>query len=302
MKSPTTSAETAKEPLQGQVATPDGLADVTDDTGGAAPVAAPPVPVLPEPEPPPPPPKKKTHACGWCGREFKSGPSLGGHKKNCPKRPPGGAKADKARKKTSDERKETAETAQPANPRPAPIPLGDAFSGAPKIPERRSADQAAQDAGEAVAHGLQDMDRVGHNAAGFATLMLRLQRGKVGVPELSALACKTALPPPLDDDEYQMLCAVWGDDAIDIPPNLLKALVTGSIFLPRLLEHETFGPQLKKLGSRMFGKLFGEPEEEPAPATVARPAAPPPPPPPAAQPDPQPTPISPAAAAAWGSV
>ncbi len=134
-------------------------------------------------------------------------------------------------------------------------------------------------------------------------LVGRLSQGHVGIPELGALACETALPPPLQDAEYAALCAVWGEDALDIPPNLLKFLVTASIFGPRLLTHETIGPKLRELGDRAaqrFG-LGGEPEKKPAPAIVARPAKPAPAPPTNNKPEPEPA-KPPSVSAVWDNV
>lgn len=129
------------------------------------------------------------------------------------------------------------------------------------------------------------------DARSIGKLVARLGQGHVGVPEIGALACETALPPPLKDAEYTALCAVWGDDALDIPPNMLKFLVTASIFGPRLLAHESIGPAIKA-GATKIGQRFGLVASDPAPPPPL-PRRPPPPPPPVAAATPPPPPKEP---------
>ena len=149
--------------------------------------------------------------------------------------------------------------------KPQAIRLDTAFS-------RSTAGEGAQRAKAALVgdpkalQGAMDGD-----ARSVGKIVSRLSQGHVGVPEIGALACETALPPPLKEAEYAALCAVWGDEALDIPPNVLKLLVTASIFGPRLLAHESIGPAIKN-GAAKIGRKLGLVEEEPAqlPARPAR--------------------------------
>jgi len=132
---------------------------------------------------------------------------------------------------------------------------------------------------------MQNAEAAGGGPVGMAALLVRLQRGQIGIPELSAVACEHMIPPPLKDSEYQSLVAVWGDEALDLPPNLVKGLVTAAILGPRIWDHETMGPPLRHFVARLSGGMFGQLAEEPEPENLARPAQPP-----APKPEPEPTP------------
>ena len=130
--------------------------------------------------------------------------------------------------------------------KPRPISLDDAY----RAPA--TATEAAERAKAALIGDPEALDGASRGEPrAVGKLVSRLAQGRVGVPELGALACETALPPPLKDTEYTALCAVWGEDSLDIPPNVLKFLVTVSIFGPRVASHETLGPALKKLATRI---------------------------------------------------
>jgi hypothetical protein len=185
-----------------------------------------------------------------CGKgPFKSKAGLVSHKRWCNKKNP---------------------DAQATNQKPRPIKIDAAYS-------RSDATEGAQRAKAAL---IGDPAALEGAASGdvrsIGKIVSRLSQGHVGVPEIGALACETALPPPLKETEYVALCAVWGDEALDIPPNMLKFLVTASIFGPRLLTHETIGPAIKRGAAKLAARFgIGAPEEPaPAPAPAYRPPPP----------------------------
>ena len=150
-----------------------------------------------------------SHSCSWCGRGFKSGPALGGHKKNCPKRPEGGAAAEKKAKKQAKKQRPAGDPVDPARAwRPPPRRAGAAPAAAAPTPGAAAAAAAAA-ARESLEDGAQHVAAAGGGIPGMARLVGRLQEGKVGVPELSALACESNLPPPLKPAEYAALVGVW---------------------------------------------------------------------------------------------
>jgi hypothetical protein len=186
-----------------------------------------------------------------CGKgPFKSKAGLVSHKRWCDK------------KKPDD---------QTENQKPRPIKIDAAYS-------RSDATEGAQRAKAALIGDREALEgAVSGDARSIGKIVSRLSQGHVGVPEIGALACETALPPPLKEAEYVALCAVWGDEALDIPPNALKFLVTASIFGPRLLTHETIGPAIKRGAAKLAARFGIGEKEEPAPAPA--PAYRPPPPP-----------------------
>ncbi len=179
--------------------------------------------------------------CQYCGKgPFKSRAGLASHERWCKAKP----KAEKA-EQTLDP------VATPETPdRPKPVKLESLYSPEPQRPA--TAVHAAQAAQDAITGDPELLESAaGGDLKSAGKLIGRLSAGKVGVPELSALACQTALPPPLAETEYQALCAVWGDDDLDIPPGVLKFLVTASIFGPRLMQHPQIGPSISSLGKRL---------------------------------------------------
>ena len=154
-------------------------------------------------------------ACADCGRTFAKKQSLGGHRSRCKVRLAGGA------------------------PAAAPVPL-EAWTAA--AAEERganpasSATQAASRAEAALRGSSPD--------AGAPEILARLARGNVGVPEVIALACLRAFPPELEDAEYRALCAIYSD-GLELPPWVLKIVVTGAIIGPRIAAHPTVGPWIR---------------------------------------------------------
>ena len=199
--------------------------------------------------------------CKYCGKgPFKSRAGLASHERWCKAKP----KADKA-----------GEALGPVSPpetpdRPKPVKLESLYSPEPQRPA--TAAHAAQAAQDAIIGDPELLESAaGGDLKSAGKLIGRLSAGKVGVPELSALACQTALPPPLAETEYQALCAVWGEDDLDIPPGVLKFLVTASIFGPRLMQHPQIGPSISSLGKRLAERAGLIEQEKPAQASRTKP-------------------------------
>ena len=217
------------------------------------------------------PPSFAELTCPDCDKgPFKSKAGLVSHRRWC------------GEKKTT-----AAEPEQTGGPKkPTPIKIDSAFA-------RSTASDGAERAKAALIGDPAALDgAIAGDARSVGKIVSRLSQGHVGIPEIGALACETALPPPLKEAEYVALCAVWGDEALDIPPNMLKFLVTASIFGPRLFAHETIGPALKNGATRLAQRIGLSPAPEPvAPLPIRRPvaAAPPAAAPPAPAPPAPPT-------------
>jgi hypothetical protein len=228
--------------------------------GGAkspGPASAPPVTSVTGGVPDPPPDTKKAKKaysgppvdCEWCGKRCKNPGGLGSHKRHCKKRPDAGK-------------------VKPAPPMPPPRKLDEwtAAEGAEKA--------------EALIDSVTGAD------GGVVEVIARMDAAEVGVPDLIALVCLRALPPPLSNEEYAALRMAWKDNKVAIPPWLMTVLVTLAVLGPRAASHPVAGPWLRK---QLLGTAGDEsaPEPEPIVPPAPRPA-----------PAPEPTPPPKAAAAA----
>lgn len=207
-----------------------------------------------EPAPEPAAPVKKArrapvvHECDWCGKRVKGAGPFARHRKACKKRP---------------------KDAEPAKPAPKvrqdKTPPEDFAE--PKKLDDWTAEQAAQRAAKMV-------DEVAAEGGTVVDVMARMDAGQVGVPDLIALVCLRALPPPLSDQEYEALRMAYRERNITLPPWLMTLVVTMAVLGPRVAAHPVAGPWLRE---QLVGKRV-----KPKP----QPMRPPPPPPPQPKPEP----------------
>ena len=94
--------------------------------------------------------------------------------------------------------------------------------------------------------------------------MARMSAEEVGVPDLIALVCLRALPPPLSDEEYQALRMAYRDRGVQLPPWLMTLVVTLAVLGPRVAAHPVAGPWLRE---QLVGKR-GQPKPKPKPSNV----------------------------------
>lgn len=182
--------------------------------------------------------------CETCGRVSKNAGGHARHTKSC--------------KRKALERAAIAQISAPPATPAKPVPADDPLPPPRAFDEWRTAAAGAAAAEAAVA-----------GADNVVDVISRLEADKVGIPDLIALVCLRALPPPLTDSEYAMLRVAYQDQDVTIPPWLLTVVITLAVLGPRVAGHPVYGPWLRE-------KLVGEPVA--AVTSSPRPAPPPPPP------------------------
>ena len=190
--------------------------------------------------------------CDWCSKTCKSKGGLVRHQQSCKARP--------------------ADIPAPVGRRAAATA---AESSAPPLPPPKRLDEWTATDGAARAASM--VDDVSADGGTVVDVMARMSAEEVGVPDLIALVCLRALPPPLSDEEYQALRMAYRDRGVQLPPWLMTLVVTLAVLGPRVASHPVAGPWLRE-------QLVGKRGAKPKPSTV------PPPPPPVARPEPEPEP------------
>lgn len=203
--------------------------------------------------------------CERCGKVCKNPGAFGRHKKSCDRKAAEAAAVHGLRSEVPDrDTPQLQESAQPGDTKP--LPASRAFD------EWRTAAEGAD-----AAEGL-----IGDSGS-VVEVIAKMEADSVGIPDMIALVCLRALPPPLSDDEYRMLRVAYKDNEITISPWLMTALITLAVLGPRSLAHPQLGPWIRE-------KLTGSDGSDVAPAAAAAPANPPPPPPVVTPPPPPPPP------------
>jgi len=219
-----------------------------------------------EPAPPSAGPVPAGFSCEWCDKTCKSKGALVRHKQACKARPAHiPAPVGRRKKAKTDE--------APPPPRPAPA-SSDEDRPLPK-PQRLDEWSAEEGADRAA----RMVDEVSAEGGSVVDVMARMDAGAVGIPDLIALVCLRALPPPLTDEEYSALRMAYKDREVKLPPWLMTLVVTLAVLGPRVAAHPVAGPWLRE---QLVGKRKKAPEPEPM--------KPPPPQPPKPKPEPQPEP------------
>jgi len=223
-----------------------------------------------EPAPPSAGPAPAGFSCEWCGKSCKSKGALVRHKQACKARPAHIPPPVGRRKRA----KMAEAKAAPPPPRPAST---NSDEGQPLPKPKRLDEWSAEEGAERAA---RMVDEVSAEGGSVVDVMARMDAGTVGVPDLIALVCLRALPPPLTDEEYSALRMAYKDREVKLPPWLMTLVVTLAVLGPRVAAHPVAGPWLREqlVGKRKKAK----PEPEPM--------KPPPPPPPKPKPEPQPEP------------
>lgn len=186
--------------------------------------------------------KAKRHAytgppvdCEHCGRRFKNPGGLGAHKRFCKAAP-----------------------AAKVKPAPAPAP--------PIKLDEWLADQTPEEGAQRAA---AVVDEVAAKDGGVVEVIARMEAAEVGIPDLIALVCLRALPPPLSDAEYAALRVAWKDSQLAIPPWLMTLMVTLAVIGPRAMMHPQLGPWIR---AQLVGKPKAEPRAAARPAPIVTPA------------------------------
>ena len=173
------------------------------------------------------------HACNWCGKICKSKGGLVRHQQSCKARP--------------------ADIPPPVGRRAA------AAASAPPLPPAKKLDQWTATEGAERAAAM--VDAVSEDGGTVVDVMARMTAEEVGVPDLIALVCLRALPPPLSDEEYQALRMAYRDRGVQLPPWLMTLVVTLAVLGPRVAAHPVAGPWLRE---QLVGKR-GKPKPKPQP-------------------------------------
>lgn len=186
--------------------------------------------------------------CERCGKVCKNPGAFGRHKKSCDRKAAENAAVKTLRSEVPD--RDSAQLRQ------------DSHSGADKpLPKARAFDEW-----RTAAEGADAAEKLVGESGSVVEVIAKMEADSVGIPDMIALVCLRALPPPLSDDEYRMLRVAYKDNEITIPPWLMTVLITLAVLGPRSLAHPQLGPWLRE-------KLTGSSGEDEAPA---RPAPPPP--------------------------
>jgi hypothetical protein len=210
-------------------------------------------------------PPSSGYTCEWCGKVCKKKGGLVRHQQSCKARPahipaPVGRRA---RAKAAD-----------IDPPPR-----SSAPEAPLPPPKRLNEWTAT---EGAARAAAMVDDVSAEGGSVVDVMARMDAEQVGVPDLIALVCLRALPPPLSDEEYQALRMAYRDRGVKLPPWLMTLVVTLAVLGPRVAAHPVAGPWLRE-------QLVGKRTEKKRAAVVTPPPPPPPPPPPKPSPEPEDT-------------
>jgi hypothetical protein len=171
--------------------------------------------------------------CQYCDKPCKNPGGKARHEKHCKARPSASGKV--------------------VPPTPPP----------PPEPPKKLDDFLSETAADGAARAASLIDDVSGAGGGVVETIARMDAAEVGVPDLIALVCLRALPPPLTDAEYASLRMAWRDNKVAIPPWLMTLLVTLAVLGPRAVMHPVVGPWLRE-------KLIG-PSEKAAQAAAGGP-------------------------------